>query len=334
MVTCGICLEENIREIGELDSCYHRFCFPCIWQWSKTENKCPFCKTRFICLTNKKLDQETAECDDGPLQALAGEVLGRHMIADRQQGYMPEEDLLSAFLENLRCHVCGGQQDAEQLLICDGCSHGYHTYCVGLEDIPADDWFCPTCLPRRSRQIGRGTQAPRTPQQAVPRSRSRARPTEINLLDSEVEEEEEEEEEWTMETEDEDVDVAGEQEDFEEDFGEPQNDGGASRVVGRGRRAVRGATQGRTRRTRRSARAVGRGRGRVHAARAAAATRRQRNRQIAADLGMGRSAAPSLTALRSSSTPSLVPHRLIQELPSDLGTPSEDVEDEVVGSEP
>jgi hypothetical protein len=40
------------------------------------------------------------------------------------------------------CRVCGKDNDHSKVLLCDGCNSEYHCYCVGLADIPRDDWFC------------------------------------------------------------------------------------------------------------------------------------------------------------------------------------------------
>ncbi|GFR49664.1 hypothetical protein Agub_g11809 [Astrephomene gubernaculifera] len=55
-VQCSICYERT-GDLGELDSCLHRFCFPCISRWADTENRCPLCKERFIVITHKRLLQ-------------------------------------------------------------------------------------------------------------------------------------------------------------------------------------------------------------------------------------------------------------------------------------
>ena len=46
------------------------------------------------------------------------------------------------------CRVCGSAGDAENMLLCDGCTSGaYHIYCLHprLDAIPQGDWFCPIC---------------------------------------------------------------------------------------------------------------------------------------------------------------------------------------------
>lgn len=54
------------------------------------------------------------------------------------------------------CVVCGKDDNEEQLLLCGtddanaavpGCERSFHTYCVGLSEVPDEDWFCPKCVP-------------------------------------------------------------------------------------------------------------------------------------------------------------------------------------------
>ncbi|KAL7061828.1 hypothetical protein AAHC03_0761 [Spirometra sp. Aus1] len=46
------------------------------------------------------------------------------------------------------CQICRRDKNEAQLLLCDGCDHGYHTYCFRppLISIPAGDWFCFNCI--------------------------------------------------------------------------------------------------------------------------------------------------------------------------------------------
>ena len=49
---------------------------------------------------------------------------------------------------DVACRVCGSAGDAENMLLCDGCTSGaYHLYCLHprLDAIPQGDWFCPIC---------------------------------------------------------------------------------------------------------------------------------------------------------------------------------------------
>ncbi|XP_048456383.1 bromodomain adjacent to zinc finger domain protein 1A [Rhincodon typus] len=54
-------------------------------------------------------------------------------------------------LLNARCKICHKKGDAENMLLCDGCDRGHHTYCLRpkVKIIPEDDWFCPECRPKQ-----------------------------------------------------------------------------------------------------------------------------------------------------------------------------------------
>lgn len=50
---------------------------------------------------------------------------------------------------DLKCEVCeqGHDFDDPSMLICDGCSMGYHYQCLNLDSIPeTTDWFCDVCM--------------------------------------------------------------------------------------------------------------------------------------------------------------------------------------------
>ena len=50
---------------------------------------------------------------------------------------------------NVRCRFCRRKGGDEYMLLCDGCDHGYHTYCLRppLSVIPEGEWFCNDCCP-------------------------------------------------------------------------------------------------------------------------------------------------------------------------------------------
>ncbi|NWW84887.1 PHRF1 protein, partial [Rhynochetos jubatus] len=47
----------------------------------------------------------------------------------------------------INCEVCGRNDRAHQLVLCDDCDTGYHIECLNppLSDVPVDPWFCPEC---------------------------------------------------------------------------------------------------------------------------------------------------------------------------------------------
>lgn len=98
----------------------------------------------------------------------------------------------SKSLMNVRCRICRRKGGDEFMLLCDGCDHGYHMYCLRppLADVPEGDWFCYDCHPV-------------TP--VKPRRRARKVVFEVVPSESESEEEEkpEEEEEGSVEAEEE-----------------------------------------------------------------------------------------------------------------------------------
>ncbi|XP_044968121.1 LOW QUALITY PROTEIN: methyl-CpG-binding domain-containing protein 9-like [Hordeum vulgare subsp. vulgare] len=57
------------------------------------------------------------------------------------------------------CKVCGIDRDDDNVLLCDDCDSEYHTYCLEppLARIPKGDWFCPSCMLKKSH-IHQGAQ--------------------------------------------------------------------------------------------------------------------------------------------------------------------------------
>ena len=46
------------------------------------------------------------------------------------------------------CEICGRGDDDKNILLCESCHHGYHTYCLDppLKSVPDFDWHCSKCL--------------------------------------------------------------------------------------------------------------------------------------------------------------------------------------------
>mmetsp|Transcript_23013 Transcript_23013/g.45496 ORF Transcript_23013/g.45496 Transcript_23013/m.45496 type:complete len:2218 (-) Transcript_23013:218-6871(-) len=61
------------------------------------------------------------------------------------------------FLESMRmdtvCQVCKSNENADTILLCDGCPDEYHMTCLEepLEELPDGDWFCPKCEEKNNR---------------------------------------------------------------------------------------------------------------------------------------------------------------------------------------
>lgn len=53
-------------------------------------------------------------------------------------------------LEDRPCPVCLDDDNEDVLLECDNCGAYYHTYCVGLDDVPVGHWFCEDCETQRA----------------------------------------------------------------------------------------------------------------------------------------------------------------------------------------
>jgi [histone H3]-lysine27 N-methyltransferase len=49
--------------------------------------------------------------------------------------------------DDVRCEACGSGEAGAELMLCDGCDRGYHTFCLRpvLPRVPAGDWFCDAC---------------------------------------------------------------------------------------------------------------------------------------------------------------------------------------------
>lgn len=44
-----------------------------------------------------------------------------------------------------KCMMCLDPYDEDKMMFCDKCDRGYHTFCVGLKNLPAGPWVCASC---------------------------------------------------------------------------------------------------------------------------------------------------------------------------------------------
>ncbi|KAJ4945014.1 hypothetical protein JOQ06_013553 [Pogonophryne albipinna] len=54
---CPICLD-RFNNLAYLDRCLHRFCFPCIQEWSHSKAECPLCKQPFTSILHSVLAED------------------------------------------------------------------------------------------------------------------------------------------------------------------------------------------------------------------------------------------------------------------------------------
>jgi hypothetical protein len=48
-------------------------------------------------------------------------------------------------MECKRCSTCSNPHDEDKMMFCDRCDRGFHTYCVGLGQVPSGSWLCKKC---------------------------------------------------------------------------------------------------------------------------------------------------------------------------------------------
>lgn len=65
-------------------------------------------------------------------------------------------------MECKTCIMCGQPHHEEEMMFCDVCDRGYHTFCVGLDAIPSGRWICDCCqkdppIPRRGGRRGKNS---------------------------------------------------------------------------------------------------------------------------------------------------------------------------------
>ncbi|KAK2531472.1 Phf10 [Columba guinea] len=65
-------------------------------------------------------------------------------------------------MECKTCIICGQPHHEEEMMFCDVCDRGYHTFCVGLDALPSGRWICDCCqkdppVPRRGGRRGKNS---------------------------------------------------------------------------------------------------------------------------------------------------------------------------------
>lgn len=129
-ISCPICREDDLKlsDCSEVASCHHRFCTTCIEEWATRCSACPLCKQEMNALVTAQSTRK------GPKRKVEHRQLE---VADSAMMAVAEPDI--------RCQVCGSDEDADVLLLCDHCNDGYHTFCVDLDAVSEEDWYCHRC---------------------------------------------------------------------------------------------------------------------------------------------------------------------------------------------
>ncbi|KAL2311947.1 CTD-binding SR-like protein rA9 [Schizosaccharomyces pombe] len=113
--------------------CGHYFHNHCLESWCRVANTCPLCRTEFL-----KVDV---------LEFVKGPWYRAYPVEEKTQSVAnagePFEDEGS---ETCRCVICGRSDHAEVLLLCDGCDDAYHTYCLNMDAVPIEEFYCPNCV--------------------------------------------------------------------------------------------------------------------------------------------------------------------------------------------
>ncbi|CCU81246.1 hypothetical protein/PHD and RING finger domain-containing protein [Blumeria hordei DH14] len=164
------------KSVAVIKPCNHFLHDECLREWSQIANTCPLCRQAF----------NLVEVHN----AIGGTLISSYTVQDKKQVAIIDSN---SWLEEEQedethpCPICNDSGHPEILLLCDACDANYHTYCVGLDDIPIGDWFCLECVNMGTYSrvddsatdtvepyLTRGRRAPRT-QASVRRNRQRLR---------------------------------------------------------------------------------------------------------------------------------------------------------------
>ena len=87
------------------------------------------------------------------IENVIGDIISTYAVEDRSQ--VAEFDP-SMFLEEVDevddtepCQFCQEDDNEDVLMYCDHCNKLYHSYCVGLQEVPVGHWFCDNCRAQR-----------------------------------------------------------------------------------------------------------------------------------------------------------------------------------------
>uniref|UniRef100_A0A2N9IQA2 PHD-type domain-containing protein n=1 Tax=Fagus sylvatica TaxID=28930 RepID=A0A2N9IQA2_FAGSY len=84
----------------------------------------------------KLVDNETGGCSSAEAKKKTGDI----SECAKEMPKAPSDEGV--------CKLCGVNKDDENVLLCDMCDSGYHTYCLNppVVKIPDGNWYCPSCV--------------------------------------------------------------------------------------------------------------------------------------------------------------------------------------------
>lgn len=138
-VACAICLEKaNSRSEGLL-GCGHKFCFICIFTWTREKEKgpsCPLCKASIDFITRREVDS-SGKLDETVV------VVGKKEMGSSSGSQR-------TIVVDAVCILCGNVDAESMLMRCGNCENRViHTFCL---DPPAPPpWYCPACTQNHHR---------------------------------------------------------------------------------------------------------------------------------------------------------------------------------------
>ncbi|KAI1803563.1 hypothetical protein F4811DRAFT_553794 [Daldinia bambusicola] len=123
------------HRIAVIQVCGHALHDACLREWTGKANSCPICRQAFHLVH--------------VYDKVGGTQLSSYKVEDKKQvvEFDPQAWLDdNPEIEEARpCPICDRADHDDVLLLCDGCDAPYHTYCVGLDDVPRGHWFCLEC---------------------------------------------------------------------------------------------------------------------------------------------------------------------------------------------
>ncbi|KAI1826211.1 hypothetical protein F4861DRAFT_119168 [Xylaria intraflava] len=126
---------DSDSNIAVIEVCGHTLHDSCLREWTGKANSCPICRQAFHLVH--------------VYDKVGGVLISSYKVEDKKQ--VAEFDPQAWLDENPEeedarpCAICNNADHEEVLLLCDSCDAPYHTYCVGLEDVPRGHWFCLEC---------------------------------------------------------------------------------------------------------------------------------------------------------------------------------------------